>query len=64
MWDHDSCKSPAASAFSSSDSSLLGNSSTSIPFKNTEGVIFDFKKKKHELRQIRDEYRQDAMEGN
>lgn len=64
LWDRDSCKSPTAFAFSSSESSLLGNSNTITPFKNTEGVVFDFKKKKRELRQIRDEYRQDAMEGN
>ncbi|MBK8200951.1 MAG: hypothetical protein IPK68_01030 [Bdellovibrionales bacterium] len=63
LWDRDSCKSPSAFGFSSSDSIYLGNSTTSAPFKNTEGVVFDFKKKKHELRQIRDEYRKDAVEG-
>lgn len=63
LWDHDSCKSPSAFAISSSDSSLLLNSTSTTLFKNTEGVIFDFKKKKKELRQIRDEYHKDAMGG-
>lgn len=63
LWDRDSCKLPSAFGFSSNDSRTLENYTTSTPFKNTEGVIFDFKKKKHELRQIRDEHRKNAMEG-